>query len=576
MSTTHHTPHPFGAPVTAAQFNGRLGQLDAAISLVMAAMGGASSTMDAQALAGATIVSLVNATGFEIGDYVVVGAPGTGLLEGHTVTSINVASNNLVFAEPLENTQPIGTVVSRSPAEIVAARGPMAGTLPQRLEWLSLGAVTVAEHGAVGDGVTDDSSAIQAAIDVAGSSAWVVFGDRAVYAIGAGLVIPSGAHLDLRGSTIQRKAGTIAGVADAAMLKATGGTGIVIRDGVIDGNKAANSLDAATVAHRFGGVEFDTVTDSRLENLEVKGVCTVEGATAGEGSAGIYLLNCESVVVSRIRAHDNDRTGVLLWTSSRCQLLDLQLHDNLGSGISSFTSPDCVYRNIQARDNGSAGSYSGVSVNGLRCIVSDILSEGAGHSGLNIGHPTQAVDDTVVMNVIARNNGVNGINIQGGQRVHVTNAVCHNNGENGLRISNSAGMARIRGVTAYENGEQGIRLDSGFFTLVEGCRANNNGFHGIVATAAATHGQMLGNHCMNNGQDASVPTIGGITIEGASNWQVQGNRCNDTAASSKTQAYGIWLNGASSACLVINNWTHNNKTTNLQASGTGHTVLDNH
>lgn len=172
MSTNHHTPHPFGGPVTSDAFNSRLGELDAAIDVVQGSMAGASTTLTGQATAGQADLDVVSATGFAVGDAVWIGTPGSGLQEAGIIDSI--VGTTITLAENLTNTHAAGQPVSRSPAEIVDARGG-ASTLGSRLKWLDRGVVNVQQYGAVGDDVANDVSAIQAAIDVTPDHGILVF-----------------------------------------------------------------------------------------------------------------------------------------------------------------------------------------------------------------------------------------------------------------------------------------------------------------------------------------------------------------------------------------------------------------
>lgn len=162
MPTEHHTPHPFGAPVTSAQFNSRLSELDQAIAdAIQAGFVGASTTLAAQANAGQPVLSVQSATGFFVGDVVWIGFPGSGITESGTIASI--ATNNLTLSANLTNTHAVGEPVSRSPVELVASRG-IYGTLPARLTALE------AAIDAVDAKVIHRAAATRAALD-AGTSA---------------------------------------------------------------------------------------------------------------------------------------------------------------------------------------------------------------------------------------------------------------------------------------------------------------------------------------------------------------------------------------------------------------------
>src|SRR5882672_2823753 len=86
MTTTYHTPIPFGAPRTAAALEVPLGQLDAAIAMVVAAASGASTTLTSQANSGQKNMVVAARDGFIVGDVFWIGVPG-GTYESGSIAS---------------------------------------------------------------------------------------------------------------------------------------------------------------------------------------------------------------------------------------------------------------------------------------------------------------------------------------------------------------------------------------------------------------------------------------------------------------------------------------------------------
>lgn len=131
--------------------------------------------------------------------------------------------------------------------------------------------------GAVGDGVTDDATAINAAITAASAEATasgglqvVKFAKPSIYILGAPAIVPSNVTLDLNGSTLQAKASSFNDVIQGQNFLTLTGTGtnpdntrganfVWIRNGTIDGNYS-NNITGTTTASNAISVGDTTIT----------------------------------------------------------------------------------------------------------------------------------------------------------------------------------------------------------------------------------------------------------------------------------------------------------------------------
>lgn len=133
MTTAYHTPHTFGDPLSAAELNGPLSQLDSGIGTIAAGLAGSSlavTTTDASAGSGQAVVPVTATTNFVVGQTVFIGDP-AGTFESRVILSIQ-AGVSLTMTANLTNTYASGTLVSASPSELVSARGAYA-TLDLRI-----------------------------------------------------------------------------------------------------------------------------------------------------------------------------------------------------------------------------------------------------------------------------------------------------------------------------------------------------------------------------------------------------------------------------------------------------------
>jgi hypothetical protein len=182
--------------------------------------------------------------------------------------------------------------------------------------------ISVKEYGATGDGSTDDSTAIQAAIDAANSAGGgTVFFPLATYAILTGLTLYDDITLDLQGSTIK----CTATAAAIAMIGATSKSRICIKNGILDGDRA--SAKSSYGVYMISGSSADiTVYNVKFVNI---GDATQDGAAAHdtggsgamglriEGSSGnerIKIIGCEFIEI------DGNAMSISQFTDSRIAL----------------------------------------------------------------------------------------------------------------------------------------------------------------------------------------------------------------------------------------------------------------
>lgn len=153
MSTVHHAPHAFNAPLTSAEVNRPLGELDSAIAQVIATGSGASTTLTAQATAGTSgPFTVASTTSLLVGDTVFFGDPG-GASESRVINTVP-SGTTFTTTAVLTNTYAIGKPVSKSPIEIADARQGYS-TLKANLA-AKLGSVV--DRGAGSFGITDTPS----------------------------------------------------------------------------------------------------------------------------------------------------------------------------------------------------------------------------------------------------------------------------------------------------------------------------------------------------------------------------------------------------------------------------------
>jgi parallel beta-helix repeat protein len=198
----------------------------------------------------------------------------------------------------------------------------------------TLGAVSVLAYGAKGDGTTDDTAAIQAAISAGNKTGAVVFFPAAVYRVSQ-VVLMKGTILQGVSSGTYPDNDTISGASVIARLANSNKDLILAPDG-------ANYCRI-----------FDLAIDgNKNNNVAGYGLCVADGAAGQESQ----------IFVNRCYFHDNPNSNVYLGRNRRAN----SLHNNVfnysksGDGITVAGSDNTIATNIIG-SNGRAGICLGTT-----------------------------------------------------------------------------------------------------------------------------------------------------------------------------------------------------------------------
>jgi polygalacturonase len=340
-------------------------------------------------------------------------------------------------------------------------------------------------YGAKGDGVTDDTAAIQAAISAAN-----VAGGGEVF-VGPGTFMVTGispsSGVRLRGAgqgltTIKQIAGTPSALIGASVSALDS---VEVCDLTLDGNKANQASTSAK------GLSFTAFTNSAIRRVTVKNTYGL-GIQLYTGS-GLVVEDCYLTGIGQGTSIDGSRAGIIVQTADKITLVNNRLDSINDTGlcavagctnvlISGNTVSTCFYEGI--------GLGAGQTNN---CVVSHNVVRSTGNNGIDTGDArsvtiTGNVIDTCLAGIVedasalsvrtdlalvivgnkvsnASNHGIAILGTtNGGHNVVVSNNAVDGTGWSGIQLS-SVGESTvigntIRNVSTAVAGFSGIALGS--------------------------------------------------------------------------------------------------------------------
>jgi parallel beta-helix repeat protein len=370
--------------------------------------------------------------------------------------------------------------------------------------------VSVRDFGAVGDGTTDDTAAIQAAIDATAAFSVLSF-PSGTYVISSAITGKDNLTIDFGNAKLLAKASTNF----EYMITATDKTNFILMNGTLDINKTNRSSGQNI---RFMGAGFLTsstgCTNCHFKNMTVTGALgyssipgvglTISGGTRCTVS-GCYIYDCGGT--SGTDAADAVYTSGTQNTIANCTAYNCTdtgfVLENTDFGIiTGCTSISCSCG--AAITNATSTDKYGNVINGL--TVKNWNASNTG--GIQIGTPTATTGslyDTVVSGVTmyADTSGSNGagaaINIRkigSGQtnRCTITGVRIDGTKNQGILVDGNA--ITIASTTVNGTVDGCIQFQSGSDHFVSGCFLNGGSF-GVIATSSASV-TVSGSVCKSN------------------------------------------------------------------------------
>lgn len=328
--------------------------------------------------------------------------------------------------------------------------------------------VSVKDFGAVGDGVTDDTTFLQAAITAAEGKTLLL--PKGTYIVSNTLTLPSNTDIVGEGwqSIIYLKSGTNKKVFTNSDTSG-GNVNIWLDSFAVDGNSAGQTGGSFVT-----GIDLDYVTDFKINNVyvhhtreipiyirkgsnfEITG-CKTEFAQ-GATYPGIYIGNpllpfptaVTNGTISNCWSNNNGQDGILVENATDVRVIGCSARNNGQSGIKLGQPANCIVSSCYAEGNTSG--FRGQDIK--RCTYNGNIAYRNNDSGITLGISNATASEILVTNNQCIENGQNptstsyGINVYyltGGtvNGLYIKNNVC---------VDNQSVKTQTRGISLATTG----------------------------------------------------------------------------------------------------------------------------
>lgn len=443
--------------------------------------------------------------------------------------------------------------------------GAVASTVQSKLREF----VSVKDYGAVGNGVADDTAAINLAISslsaAGGGTVWVPAGEYSIGSSGSfrGIVMKS--NVWLRGAGRDCVTLKLRAAANSSVINfETGASRIQVTDLTIDGNRANQTLTSGGVhgirlqgnAHvicarlritectYYGlgvgytvGVE-ENVSDGRFEDIEIDNNGRVADAQ-GDGFDGKRMARC---VFQNIYTHDNVQRGLDIRGEQNIYN-NIWAYNNGATGISfralatlpATISTEHYFKatNCYSFNNADLGFFIASNespLTGFKCEYDLVNCHAFGNTTEGFQHRGSNMKVRYV-NCTAKGNTTNGF------RANVldsatttegiyTNCVAIDNGAAGVIINNGVGPHIFQNcISEGNNGADQVSLQAPNCTWNGGRVSAIGKTRGLNATATGTRCQIIGGDFYSGSSDAARFDGLGFRVLGAAFHQSTATTC---------------------------------------------------
>ncbi|WP_225774138.1 glycosyl hydrolase family 28-related protein [Pseudomonas sp. Marseille-Q5115] len=356
----------------------------------------------------------------------------------------------------------------------------------------------VLDYGAKGDGVTDDTHAIQLAIN----AAYKAGGGQVL--LPEGTYIVSGPNADGGCLTLKSNVALAGDGAGATTLKLADGSDAI--DGIVRTSASHNTLDAGVSDLTIDGNQ--AATTGVVNGLVTGSATNPDAHTQDFLVSGVELADCsgsglvantltDGLTVNDSVAHDNGEDGFATRFATRAGRSDsVRFSDNeaYANGDDGFdlhmASSGTTYAGVQLNSNSHDNGDAGIVLTGYAQPAKnfqygeDTLGGGTVYGNGGVGVKLENMQRATITRVDIHDNGDEGLFLAGTQNIHIDHNAIHQNLVNG-----PGSEILIEGLPAGEDGTPAVAADIDFDLTDNAITAGVNSTYGI--TAPVLHGSVL-------------------------------------------------------------------------------------
>lgn len=437
-----------------------------------------------------------------------------------------------------------------------AGTGAVARTVQSKLRDV----VSVKDFGAVGDGVTDDTAAIQAALN---SGAETINVPDGIY-ISQALTVPTGVTLQGLGKpTLKLKNGTF--LAGGNFISGASVSGINLRNLTVDANRQNQTGSVF-------GIYFNAAAHTEIR------ACTITNATYG-----ICVNNATNVIVTDNLVKNGIFTGILFTLGSTSdESYAIIVSNNVVQNVVSDGTASCDGKGIVIY--GKTGPLAVNYKNITNVVVANNICHTNGVSGITL----IAVNDFVVTGNNCYSNKQN-TNIGNGICISeacvngsVSNNICYDNYDAGILLDVVSqdgrrfdfGRLTVSGNSCYDNQIAGVKVNSMPYSTLSGnvCSAN---IWGIFISLGAYY-NITGNILTDNTQNGiRLAGLAGPTGEEQKHVTITDNILESNCSSAGSTNYAIYAVYFDVLKIHNNNFISNTTDLNIASSTTNVSLVNN-